>query len=80
MGFRSAPVVIYRDTTWQVMSYGNGSAYEILRLNSDGDTQFVQDDDASDLRDQIDQITDTGEGEMEMLMHDLLSEYFFLGV
>jgi hypothetical protein len=58
MSFRSGPVVTHDNENYRVLSYGNGSAYEIVRKGSDGDTQFLQDDAASQFPDELDATND----------------------
>jgi hypothetical protein len=54
MGFRTGPVVTHDSPNYRVLSYGRGSAYEIIRKGSDGDSAWVQDDEASQFRDELD--------------------------
>lgn len=73
MSYR-APVVLVTTNSFRVLSYGNGAALEIIRLGSAGHTTFLQGEESAELADKL----NTGDSERDL--HDLISEYYYVGV
>jgi hypothetical protein len=70
MGFKP-PVVSAVAGGFRLLSYGNGTAYEIERLGSGGHVTFVQGEDADALRDALCATTD------ERTDADVLREWYY---